>query len=378
MTASIKLHSVSLEVPAYVQRERNSRNWLSVLLGAALDPPRREMRTLLQGLNFQATEGDRIALLGLNGAGKSTLLRVLNGAYQPSGGTIDIVGSRQALLNISLGFNGEATVRENIFLRGNAMGMKTALIRELIDSILDFAGLQEKAFHRLRTLSSGQRMRLGFAISTAIQHDIILMDEWVGAGDAEFMAKAKERMHSRLSGSKIVVFASHSLGLLRDVCNRGLILDRGQLVFDGAIGEALKEYHQIVLRAQAENGGATERLQTTGALEKLSLSGRKVRVSGWALQGFVAMPTILGIEVDGVMHTTTQFTRYARRDVMNHFGLHDPVCGFEADFELPEELASAAMQRLPGLYGGNNPDRLDGPFQVAPALLSRVMATAGS
>src|SRR3546814_2228520 len=100
------------------------------------------------------------------------------------------------------------------------MGLTARFLGDQIDGTLEFSGLREKVDHRLRTLSTGQKMRLGFAISTSVQHDIIMMDEWVGAGDADFMRKAKERMQSRLGGSKIVVLASHSTGLLRDICNR--------------------------------------------------------------------------------------------------------------------------------------------------------------
>ena len=378
MDVSLKLDRLSLEVPIFLQRERDSRNWWSVLLGAAFDPPRREMRTLLRDISFEARDGDRIALLGLNGAGKSTLLRVLNGAYLPTSGSLQVHGSRQALLNISLGFNNEATVRENIFLRGNAMGMKTTLIRELIGPILEFAGLQAKAAHRLRTLSSGQRMRLGFAISTAVQHDIMLMDEWVGTGDAEFMAKAKERMQSRVAGSKIVVLASHSLGLLRGVCNRGLVMDAGRLVFDGDIDEALKTYHEVVVRAQNERGSRTERIQTTGALEGVSLQDGKLRLKGWALQGFIAMPPVLAVDVGSDRLMITEFTRHARPDVQRHFGLHDPVCGFEAELAVEGLDSLALLGRSPAMYGGSSQEDLDGPFRVSSAVLTRLAQSKAS
>ena len=214
----------------YVQPERAVRGWSGLLLGAAFDAPRRRFARILSDISFEANEGDRIAILGRNGAGKSTLLRVLNGVYTPTAGNVHVSGSCQALLNISLGFNGEATVRENIFLRGTAMEIPAARLREHMDAILDFAGLRHKSTHRLRTLSSGQRVRLGFAISTAFQHDIMLMDEWLGAGDSSFVEKASDRMADRVGGSKIVMLASHSVGLLRDICNKGLLLEAGRLV----------------------------------------------------------------------------------------------------------------------------------------------------
>src|SRR3546814_6956090 len=125
------------------------------------------------------------------------------------------------------------------------MGLTARFLGDQIDGTLEFSGLREKVDHRLRTLSTGQKMRLGFAISTSVQHDIIMMDEWVGAGDADFMRKAKERMQSRLGGSKIVVLASHSPGLLRDICNRAIVLDRGRLMHAGDITESLKYYHEL-------------------------------------------------------------------------------------------------------------------------------------
>ena len=212
MSVLIRAEGLSLDVPTFMQREREAGGWMSLFLGAAFDPPRRQLVRLLDGLDFEVREGDRLAILGRNGAGKSTLLRVLNRVYQPTTGRLTVQGSCQALLNMSLGFNGEATVRDNIYLRGTAMGLNAMFLRQQVPSILEFSGLEEKVNHRLRTLSSGQKMRLGFAISTTVQHDIMLMDEWVGAGDADFMRKARERLQSRVGGSKIVVLASHSTG----------------------------------------------------------------------------------------------------------------------------------------------------------------------
>src|SRR3546814_300209 len=183
MSACIRADRLTLDVPLFLQRERSGSGWKDLFLGAAFDPPRRRLTRLLDDVSFEIGEGDRLAILGRNGAGKSTLLRVLNRVYQPSSGRLDISGSCQALLNMGLGFNNEATVRENIYLRGVAMGLKSRFLAAQIGAILEFAGLEDKTNHRLHTLSAGQRMRLGFAISTSVQHDITLLDEWVGTGD---------------------------------------------------------------------------------------------------------------------------------------------------------------------------------------------------
>lgn len=219
----------------------------SVLLRAAFSPPKRELRRVLDHISFEARPGDRIGIVGRNGAGKSTLLRVLIGAYQPTQGEVEARGSRQALLNIALGFAPDATLAENIVLRGIAMGLRPSQVTgALIDDILEFAELTEKAGHRLKTLSSGQRMRLGFALATAVQHEILIMDEWIGTGDAGFIEKATRRLTSRVDNAKIVVLASHSAQLLRRVCNRALLVEGGRLVGDGDVEVILQQYWELL------------------------------------------------------------------------------------------------------------------------------------
>lgn len=238
----IRLDDVVLAVPHFVQRNRQTRSWMQALLGAIMDRPRREFRTILDGVSFHAEQGDRVALLGRNGAGKTTLLHVLSGAFEPTSGTLRMQGSRQALLNISLGFNHEATVRENIFLRGSAIGMNQAQILAAIDPILDFSELADVAHHRLSTLSAGQRLRLAFAISTSVRPDILLLDEWISAGDAVFLRKARARMQEMVSDAGIVVLASHSFELLKQICNKGVVIEAGQVVFAGSVTDAIAMY----------------------------------------------------------------------------------------------------------------------------------------
>lgn len=256
-TAYIRARNIGLEVPYYLQPERQGASWLGTLYAAATAVPKRHFATLLNDLTFDIKEGDRVALIGSNGAGKTTLLRVLTGAFRPTRGTLETQGSRQALLNLSLGFNPEGTLHENIYLRATAMGIPAAKVRTMIDAIFDFAELGHLANRRLLTLSSGQRMRLGFAISTSVQHDIMLLDEWFGAGDSRFVRKARERLVDRVEGSRIVVVASHNTYLTKKLCNRGMVIEQGQIVFFGSISDALGEYQrstQVVEDAKA-NGG---------------------------------------------------------------------------------------------------------------------------
>jgi ABC-type polysaccharide/polyol phosphate transport system ATPase subunit len=133
-------------------------------------------------------------------------------------------------------------VKENFYLRGAAMGLSIPQCHDIVDPVLEFSGLQGRAGDRLRVLSAGQRMRLGFSITTELQNDILLMDEWIGAGDAEFFERAQSRLMGRVDGAKIVIVASHNIPLLRKVCNRALYLEDGKLVADGPFEDIIRQW----------------------------------------------------------------------------------------------------------------------------------------
>lgn len=358
MEVSIKAEHLSLAVPTYLQRERVSKHWGAVVLGAMFDPPRRRAVTLLEDLNFTIGTGDRMALLGQNGAGKSTLLKVLNGAYTPTAGRLLVRGRTQALLNMSLGFNGHATVRENIFLRGTAMGLSTPYIRQHLDDILAFADIPEKVNQRLYTLSSGQQMRLGFAISTSIQQDILLLDEWLGTGDANFKVKAQERLQDRVEGSKIVILASHQAGLLRDICNKGMVIDHGRLLYVGDIEPAIAFYQDVLALQWAS--GSTGALDFSDGMARvygyvddavLEVPGR-IRLKGWmASTREHEPPQALAVRLNDKVHVASKISRYKRDDAAKRFGVQDPECGFYATFELPGVKALADLEGMQVLGG---------------------------
>lgn len=245
-TAFLRARGLGLDLPLYTQAQRSMRASVALLLQAALRPPKREMRTTLDDINFDLGPGDRLAVLGRNGAGKSTLLKVLVGAYPPTRGALEVSGSRQALLNLSLGFNPEATVVENIVLRGIAMGLAARQAHAVVDEVLSFAELADKAGDRLRTLSSGQRMRLGFSLATSIENDILIMDEWIGTGDAGFVQKAQERIHAKVQDAQIVVLASHNFGLMKRVCNKAIVLEGGRIHRAGEVDEVLAEFQSLL------------------------------------------------------------------------------------------------------------------------------------
>ena len=188
---------------------------------------RRKSIIALKNVSFDIKAGQRVGIIGRNGSGKSTLLRVLGGIYEPTAGALSMEGRISALFNISLGLRGESTGRENITLRGLVKGLSYKEIAEKAEEIIAFAELENFIDMPLRTYSSGMAMRLSFAIATAFSPEILLLDEWIGAGDAEFREKAQKRMHSLVSQSGITVIASHNRDLLRAVCDYGLWLDQG-------------------------------------------------------------------------------------------------------------------------------------------------------
>ena len=190
--------------------------------------------------------GQRLGLIGPNGSGKSTLLRVLAGIYKPNAGSLIINGEAKGLFDVSLGMHQEATGLENIYLRGLQMGLGLSEIRQLIPEILEFSELTDDIDKPLATYSTGMRLRLALSISTMIEPDILLLDEWIGAGDAHFAAKIRKRMMDIIEGSRGLVIATHNPGLMRSLCTHGLVLHNGQTQFFGSLEDALSVYSEML------------------------------------------------------------------------------------------------------------------------------------
>ncbi len=196
----------------------------------------------IRGIDFHASFGERVALIGHNGSGKSSLLRVLAGIYPLSSGDVTVTGRIGTLLDISLGFESEATGRENIYYRGMTMGYSRAALRKVETEIVQFADLGDFIDLPMRTYSAGMYVRLGFAISTQFAPDILLVDEVFSAGDASFANRALQRMMAIVARSGILVMATHDLALVERVCTRVIWLERGEIVRDGHPTVVLPEY----------------------------------------------------------------------------------------------------------------------------------------
>lgn len=189
--------------------------------------------TALNGVGFSLNSGDRLGLVGANGSGKTTLLRTLFGILEPTSGHINLEGKVDALFNINLGFRREASGRRNIILRGLINGLSRKEIERQMDAIIEFSELGEFIDLPLKSYSQGMSARLAFSIATSLEPQILLMDEWIGAGDTDFQQKARNRMSELAEAAGIVVLASHNQNLIRRTCNKILSLQKGELSFFG-------------------------------------------------------------------------------------------------------------------------------------------------
>ncbi|MET4694104.1 ABC transporter ATP-binding protein [Endozoicomonas lisbonensis] len=233
MSISISARDLIVEFPIFENSHRSLKKAvINLTTGGkiAQDAGKHPVITALDGLNFAFNEGDRIGLVGHNGSGKTTLLRVLSGVYAPTYGELLIKGKTASLLDVSMGLDPDATGFENIYLRGILDGLHPRAIRDKVDDIADFSELGEYLNLPVRTYSSGMLLRLAFAISTSVDADILIMDEWLSVGDEDFSAKAAERMGSLVNKASILVLASHSPDLITRICNRQMRLEHGKVI----------------------------------------------------------------------------------------------------------------------------------------------------
>ena len=197
----------------------------------------------LRDIDFSVEQGDVVGIIGKNGAGKSTLLKILSRVTSPTVGRIGIKGRIASLLEVGTGFHPEMTGRENIFMNGSIMGMTKAEIRSKLDEIVDFAGVAKYLDTPVKRYSSGMMVRLGFAIAAHLEPEILVVDEVLAVGDAEFQKKAIGKMQDVSKGEgRTVLFVSHNMGAVKNLCKRGIVLNQGQVAFDGGVEEAVKYY----------------------------------------------------------------------------------------------------------------------------------------
>ena len=210
----------------------------------------------LRHVSLQLLQGESLAVIGPNGAGKSTLLQVLAGIMRPSEGRVDVRGHVSGLLTLGAGFDVELSGIENILLGGAFLGLEDSVTRALLPSIVAFADLGDFIEAPLKTYSSGMRARLGFAIATSVDPDILLLDEVLATGDANFREKSKARVIELVRAAKGVVLVTHDMEWVTEYCNRALLLEKGQVVVEGSPADVVAAHMERTAAAKAEREAA--------------------------------------------------------------------------------------------------------------------------
>ncbi|WP_135468586.1 ABC transporter ATP-binding protein [Crenalkalicoccus roseus] len=238
----IRAEGLAIEFPLYHLGARSLKKRLLAHTPLRLrqDASNRVVVAALRDLTFSIGPGERVALVGHNGAGKTTLLRTLAGVYEPVGGRLEVQGTIGSLIDPAAGMDQECTGRENILLRGLYRGLDRQQSAALAEEVGGFAGLGEFLDVPVRTYSAGMQIRLSFAMATVMAPEVLLMDEWFLAGDADFMERATRRLERLVADADILVLATHDMSIVRAWCTRVIRLDAGRIVADGPVAEVLE------------------------------------------------------------------------------------------------------------------------------------------
>ena len=244
--AKISLKKVSLDFPIYNGNLSLRSKIINLSTGGMLVPNASKVPMVrsLDNVSLEIEDGDRIGIIGHNGAGKTTLLKLITGIYHPTSGVVETEGKVNAFFNVMNGMDLESTGYDNIYLMGTLLEMRRSEIKEVIPEIEKFTELGNYLEMPVRTYSDGMKLRLGFAVYTSIFPEILLLDESIGAGDANFMARAHKRVEQFYNKAKILVISSHSVEILKKFCNKVLVLNKGKVQFFDKTSKVLKEYQE--------------------------------------------------------------------------------------------------------------------------------------
>mgnify|MGYP002593664682 FL=1 len=199
----------------------------------------------LNHISFDVQKGDILGFIGFNGAGKSTLLKILAGVLTPTTGSVTVKGTIAPLIEVGAGFDPELTARENIYLNGAILGYSKAFIEQRFDSIIEFAELKDFVNVPVKNFSSGMYARLGFSIATAVQPDILIVDEVLSVGDFRFQQKCEERIRKMIEDGVTILLVSHDMDMIERLCNKVLWLDHGEMKDLGATESVCEEYKKV-------------------------------------------------------------------------------------------------------------------------------------
>jgi len=256
---AIAVQDLGVKFNLRLSRTRTIRSTFARLL--ARDQPARREFWALQGVTFDVWRGEALAVLGANGAGKSTLLQVLARIIEPSAGAFGYRGTVSTLLSLGAGFDSEQSGRANIALGGALLGLSSREIAARADAIIDFADIGEFIDAPIKSYSSGMRARLGFALATAIEPDILLLDEVMSTGDGAFREKSRQRVEALIQGAGAVVVVSHDVAWVKQFCARAILLDRGRLIATGPAAEIAGLHRERMQAASQSRSTIADQLE---------------------------------------------------------------------------------------------------------------------
>jgi len=313
-----------------------------------------DMLWALKDLSLTIRNGEVVGLIGHNGAGKSTLLKILSRITEPSAGHADVTGRVGSLLEVGTGFHPELTGRENIFLNGSILGMRRAEIRARFDEIVEFAEIERFLDTPVKRYSSGMSVRLAFAVAAHLEPEILLVDEVLAVGDAAFQRKSLGKMNEVAKEGRTVVFVSHNLAIIQALCTRGVLLERGEVIADAPIGEAIDGYLRTLERSASAN--LLERTdRDTRAYDETLVRKLEIHNPGGAPNVVVAgKPAMIVVDV-----TEELPAMECRLTIANSLG--QPVCTLDSEVSAPLDVREnglgpriecevAALPLLPGRY----------------------------
>lgn len=215
-------------------------------------PKNQKTNKALNNVSLVITKGESVGIVGDNGAGKSTILKMITGVAFPDEGEITVNGKVAALLELTAGFSMEMTGRENIYLKGYILGLEDDYIKQIEESIIDFAELGDYIDQPVRTYSSGMKMRLGFAINVNIEPDVLVVDEALSVGDATFKKKCKTKIKEIIDSGTTVLYVSHNASSVEEICPRAIFLKKGTVMFDGPTDKTLEVYRESKEKEKAK------------------------------------------------------------------------------------------------------------------------------
>ena len=243
----IILKNVSMKFNLGVEKD-NSLKMLFINFFSPKKKKKNEYFWALKNIDFKIKKGDVVGIIGANGAGKSTLLKVVSGVYKPTTGSVTVNGKISPMIELGAGFDGELTARENIYLNGAILGYSKEFLEERFDEIVEFSELKDFLDVPVKNFSSGMVAKLAFSISTIVDPEVLIVDEILSVGDIKFQEKSKNKMMSMIEGGTTVLYVSHSIESIKEICSKVIWLDHGKIVKMGNAKQVCNEYYRKLMK----------------------------------------------------------------------------------------------------------------------------------